>query len=148
MVTINDVGLRKDKKVSLNGYNCYTRNRKTDQNMGGVATAVVDAEKSSTLKIVEGENKDEFIITRHGKFQRAINCINYYGEQESRTDKIEIEERWARLTKMLKDIENNDEEAILIGDLNKLVGNDKSGINNNNPKVSFGGKLNPELIFE
>ena len=148
MVTINEVGLRKDKKVSLNGYNCYTRNRKTDQNMGGVATAVVDAEKSSTLKIVEGENKDEFIITRHGKFQRAINCINYYGEQESRTDKIEIEERWARLTKIMKDIENNDEEAILIGDLNKLVGNDKSEIKNNNPKVSFGGKLILELITE
>ena len=135
VVTINEVALRKDKKVSLAGYNSYTRNRKTNENMGGVATAVVDAEKAFTLKMLEGENKDEFIVTRHGQFQRAINIINYYGEQESRTDKNEIQERWARLTKILKDIENKEEEAVLIGDLNKLVGNNKSGIKDNNPKV-------------
>ena len=51
--------------------------------MGGVATAVIDDEKSSTLKTMEGDDKDEFIVTRHGQFQRAVNVINYYGEQES-----------------------------------------------------------------
>ena len=53
VVTINEVGLRKDKKLSLKGYNCYTRNRKTLENMGGVATAVIDDEKHTTLKIIE-----------------------------------------------------------------------------------------------
>ena len=146
VVTINEVGLRKDKKVALLGFNCYTRNRKTNENMGGVATAVVEDEKSSTLKMLEGENKDEFIVTRHGQFQRAINVINYYGEQESRTENIEIEERWGRLTKILNDIENKEEEAILIGDLNKLVGSEKSRIKDNKPKISFAGKLVLELI--
>ena len=145
---MNEVGLRKNKKVSLSGYNSFTRNRKTHENMGGVATAVIEEEKSSTIKIMEGEHKDEFIVSRHGQFQRPINVINYYGEQESRTEKIEVEEKWSRLTKVLKDIERRDEEAILIGDLNKLVGNDKSGIKDNNPKVSFGGKLVLELISE
>ena len=126
-MTINEVGLRKDKRVSLQGYNCYTRNRKTNEKMGGVATAVIDDEKTTTLKMIEGENKDEFIVTRHGQFQRAINIINYYGEQESRTDKIEIEEKWARLTKVLKDIEDREEEAIFLGDFNKMVGNGQSG---------------------
>ena len=148
VVTINEVGLRKDKRVSLQGYNCYTRNRKTNENMGGVATAVIDDEKTTTLKMIEGDNKDEFIVTRHGQFQRAINIINYYGEQESRTDKIEIEEKWARLTKVLKDIEDREEEAILIGDHNKMVGNGLSGIKDNNSKVSFGGKLILELLSE
>ena len=49
-----------------------------------------------------------------------------YGEQESRTEKGVIEEKWARLTKVLKDIETRNEEAILIGDLNKLIGNNES----------------------
>ena len=116
--------------------------------MGGVATAVIEDEKASTIKIMEGENKDEFIVSRHGQFQRPVNVINYYGEQESRTEKSEVEEKWSRLTKILKEIESRDEEAILIGDLNKLVGNNKSGIKDNNPKVSFGGKLVLDLISE
>ena len=58
----------------------------------------------------------------------------------------EVEEKWSRLTKVLKEIERRDEEAILIGDINKLVGNDKSGIKDNNQKVSFGGKLVLESI--
>ena len=48
VVTLNEVGLRKDKKVAIQGYNCYTRNRKTLENMGGVATAVID-DKSHPL---------------------------------------------------------------------------------------------------
>ena len=63
---MNEVGLKKNKKVSLGGYNSYTRNRKTHENMGGVATAIIDEEKATTIKILEGENKDEFIVSRHG----------------------------------------------------------------------------------
>ena len=100
------------------------------------------------MKILEGENKDEFIVSRHGQFQRAINVINNYDETESRTENIEIEERWSRLLKILKDIENRGEEAILIGDQNKLIGNSESGIEKNNPKISFGGKLVLELLSE
>ena len=64
--------------------------------MGGVATAVINDEKSSTLKMLEGGNRDEFIVSRHGQFQRPINVINNYGETESRTDNSEIEEKWGR----------------------------------------------------
>ena len=62
--------------------------------MGGVATAVIDDEKSTTLKTMEGDDKDEFIVTRHGQFQRAVNIINYYGEQESRTNRVEMGEAY------------------------------------------------------
>ena len=44
IVTINEVGFRKDKKVSISGYSSYTRNRKNNENMGGVATAIVNEE--------------------------------------------------------------------------------------------------------
>ena len=59
VITMNEVGLKKNKKVSIRGYDCFTRNRKNNENMGGVATAVINDEKSSTLKLSEGENKDE-----------------------------------------------------------------------------------------
>ena len=145
---MNEVGLKKNKKVNIAGYNCYTRNRKNNESMGGVATAVVDEEKLSTLKICEGEDKDEFIVSRHSQFMKPINVINCYGEQESRTEKGVIEEKWARLTKVLKDIDTRNEEEILIGDLNKLIGNNESGIKENHPKVSFGGKLVLELVAD
>ena len=148
VITMNEVGLRKNKKVSLAGYTCYTRNRQNNESMGGVATAVIDEENSSTIKTLEGNDKDEFIVTRHSQFQRPINIINNYGETESRTDRAEIEEKWSRLTKILKDIENKGEEAIFIGDQNKLIGNSTKGMETNNSKVSFGGKLVLELVSE
>ena len=43
---------------------------------------------------MEGDDKDEFIVTRHGQFQRAVNIINYYGEQESRTNRVEMGEAY------------------------------------------------------
>ena len=61
-------------------------------------------------------------------------------------DIVEIGEKWARLIKVMKDIENRGEEVILIGDQNKMIGNVESGIQNNNPKVNFGGKLVLELL--
>ena len=48
----------------------------------------------------------------------------------------------------MKDIENKGEEAIFIGDQNKLIGNCEKGMENNNPKVSFGGKLVLELLSD
>ena len=146
VITMNEVGYRQNKKLLIPGYECYTRNRKNNEYMGGVATAIVNDEKSTTLKILEGDNKDEFIVSRHGQFVRPINIVNNYGETESRTSRAEIQEKWSRLTKILKDIENRGEEAILIGDQNKLIGNDESGLEENNPKISFGGKLVLELL--
>ena len=146
VITMNEVGYRQNKKLLIPGYECYTRNRKNNEYMGGVATAIVNDEKSTTLKILEGDNKDEFIVSRHGQFVRPINIVNNYGETESRTSRAEIQEKWSRLTKILNDIENRGEEAILIGDQNKLIGNDESGLEENNPKISFGGKLVLELL--
>ena len=64
VITINEVGLRKNKKISIGGYTCYTRNRQNNESMGGVATAVVNEETPTTIKTFEGDNEDEFIVTR------------------------------------------------------------------------------------
>ena len=36
VITMNEVGLRQNKKLSMRGYECYMRNRKNNVYMGGV----------------------------------------------------------------------------------------------------------------
>ena len=49
------------------------------------------------MKIMEEENQDEFIITRHNKFNPPINIVNIYGETESRNSNEKISERWLKI---------------------------------------------------
>ena len=93
IVTINELGYKKDKRLSIPGYHCYNRNR-ISQNMGGVATVIRNDEQMFAIKVDEGLDKDEFILTRHCQFSPPINILNIYGEIESRSNKKEIEERW------------------------------------------------------
>ena len=144
-ITLNEVGLRGKKKCSINGYNTYTRNRQ-QQSMGGIATSIRSDESQFCLKVDEGEINDEYLITRHCQFLKLINLINCYGEQEGRSTNSEIEERFMKIWNHLKIIEVRNEEAIFIGDLNKLVGNGPYGVKGNNPKVTFGGKLIQNLL--
>ena len=145
VITINEVGLKGNKKCSIQGYNTYTRNRQL-LSTGGIATAIKNDESQFCLKVDEGENDDEFIITRHSQFQKPINIINVYGEQEGRNSNQDIEERWLRICHQLKIIEDRNEEALFLGDMNKLVGNGPFGVIGNNPKVTFGGKLVNRLL--
>ena len=87
VITLNDVGYKKDKKLNVPGHYCYNRNR-VSENMGGVATCIKNDEKNYAIKTDEGSGKDEFIISRHSKFQKPINVINCYGEIESRSSKM------------------------------------------------------------
>ena len=145
VITLNEVGLRGSKKCSIQGYDSYTRNRQ-NQNMGGVVTAISKVESQFCLKVEEGENKDEYIVTQHGQFMKPINIINVYGEQEGRNKNHEIEERWLKICHHLKMIEDRNEEVILLGDMNKLVGNGDYGVSGNNAKVTYGGKLIHKLL--
>ena len=43
-----------------------------------------------TLKSKEGENDDEFLITRHSQFATPINVVNIYGEQKGRSTNDDI----------------------------------------------------------
>ena len=145
IITINELGYKKDKKLTIPGYHCYNRNR-TSENMGGVATAIKESEKMFAIKTAEGLEKDEFILTRHSQFRPPINILNCYGEIESRSSRKEIEERWYRLLELIAKVEVANESLILIGDLNKLVGNGEYGVKGNCEKVSFGGKLVHSLL--
>ena len=145
LVTINEVGFKKNKKLNLPGYVSYNRNRQTEA-MGGVATCVRNDEKVHALKTDEGEDKDEFIVTRHSQFYPAVNVVNIYGEIESRNSRSDIEARWNRIMEIVSRIKSRNEWVLIIADLNKAVGNKSNGVDGNHEKVSFGGKLVHKLL--
>ena len=121
-------------KISLDNYTCWTRNR-TVKGGGGIATAVRQNHQESSVGAGEGEDNDEFLITRIDKFSPALCVINSYGEQR-RTKKEEVDDKWGRLLKEMEAVRMRGEFCLYAGDLNKLVGIDEFGVPDNSPEVS------------
>ena len=142
VVTLNETYYKNNKKLSIEGYVTFNRNRQ-NVNGGGVATSVRQDDSNNTLKVKDGPDNDEYVITRHSQFSIPINVVNVYGETETRAKNSEIEDRWYRIVTELKKIEYNGELSVLIGDMNKHVGDVVKG---NHEKVTFGGKLIRELL--
>ena len=130
----------KDQKIKIDNYMSFNRNRK-DQIMGGVSSSVRNDEKQFALKVFEGENNDEFIVTRYSQFRTPINIVAIYGEQEGRETKPNVRARWQRIMEQVRKVESKHELVVIIGDLNKHVGNDELGVKHNHPKISNGGEL-------
>ena len=139
MVCINEMGLQGREKVRLDPYVSWTKNR-SKKGGGAIATAVGPKYKNAAMGAGEGEEDDEYLITRIEDFSPALNVVNWYGEQRG-AGKEEIEARWSRLRKEMEDIRARKEFCCLAGDLNKLVGNNELGVPKNSSEVSAGGKL-------
>ena len=114
--------------------------------MGGISTAVQNDLKPSTVKVMEGEDDDEFLITRLEHIIPPINIVNVCGEIEGRCTNEEIKLRFERLKKELDKIRREKEACILISDMNKKVGSDTLGVKDNKPNVSYGGHMLRTLI--
>ena len=67
IITLNETALKFKKKPNIKGYSSFQRNR-INQNMGGVATLVKNENKNDFIKVSEGANSDEFLVTRHNSF--------------------------------------------------------------------------------
>ena len=144
MVLINETQLLGKMKVSLTPYMTWTKNR-TDKGGGGVATAVSQQFSESAVGAGEGENDEEYIVTRLEAFKPALNVVNSYGEQR-KTKKEEVEEKWGNLKRQMEEIRMRGEFCALGGDLNKLVGTGEYGVPGNKKEISLGGKLLRELL--
>ena len=142
VVTLNETHYVNKKKVNIDGYTVYNKNR-SNMNGGGVATAIISADAKYALKVKEGIEGDEFLVTKHTQFSVPINVINVYGEIESRAKNKDIEDKWYRIVSELKKLEVLGEHVVFIGDMNKHVGEIIKG---NHSKVSYGGKLIRELL--
>ena len=147
VVNLNETNVKGRNKVSHKGFHSFCRNRKETQHMGGVSTAVTDDLKPYAVKVKEGEDEDEFLITRLEHVTPTINIVNVYGEIESRFKVDEVQSRFYRLKKELDRIRMNNEGCVLIGDLNKAVGADNLGVIGNKPTISYGGQLKQKNTF-
>ena len=148
VVTLNETGLKSRQKLSISNYKSFNRNRSDGKLMGGVSTSIRNDEKQYVVKTAEGAEQDEFMITRHANFHTPVNVIVIYGEQESRVKDSEVESRWIRIYNEIVKIEQRNEACIVIGDLNKHIGNDDLGVRDNHPKISFGGELVRSLLVK
>ena len=83
------------------GFTCYNRNIQ-GVNGGGIATCIKNKDVKDTLKVFEGKDDEEMIITRHGQFDIPINVINIYGSQECRHPEIRYKSSGALYYKRLQ----------------------------------------------
>ena len=90
------------------------------------------------MKIKEGENDDEYLITRYSNFKTLLNLINVYSEQESWVSATDVQDRWGRILEDIHIIERRNEDIILLGDLKKHVCCDDLVVQDIHTKISFG----------
>ena len=137
VICLNETHLKSGQRMKISGFNSFNRNRQ-NKYMGGISTSVANKDTMHTLKVKEGAEDDEFLITRHSQFVVPVNIVNVYGEQEGRSSKDDIQNRWNRIMIEIVKIESKNEVVVLLGDLNKHVGDIIEG---NHAKVTFGGNL-------
>ena len=129
VIMFNDTNLKGKLKIKIPRYFSYSKNR--EKFKGGVATVIANHLKHNTMKVTEGKDYDEYIVTRFDHTVPPVNIVTIYGNQESRSTDSEIEKSWMRLMKDVKEIETRNEAVILIGDMNRAIGNDMYGIKGN-----------------
>ena len=88
---------------------------------------------------------DEYLIKRLDCYKPALNIFNYYGEQRKNSTKI-VDEKWMIIHEELDKIKSRGENCVLIGDMNKLIGNDEWGVCGNNPEITIGGSMLRNLL--
>ena len=143
VVTFQETALTGNNQLKVKNYSSFQRNRKGTKIMGGVATLVANQVKAHAVKVKEGEDDDEFLITRLGHVVPAVNILNIYGGIESRMSKQKVLENWVRVMKEINLVRERNEGLIIIGDLNRAVG---SVIEGNSSTVSPGGQLVRDLL--
>ena len=144
----NETSMKGNRKIEIDKYLCFTKN--STKHMHGIVTMVASYLRPNTVKVAEGREGDEYLVTRYDHIHPALNIINYYGEQEKGDEekgkKEKIMESWRRLLEDIKEIENRKENMLLIGDMNRAVGAGEWGIEGNKPNISVGGSLIRDLL--
>ena len=144
----NETSIKGNRKINMNKYFCFTKN--SSKHMHGIVTMVASYLKPNTVKVAEGKEGDEYLITRYDHIHPPLNIINYYGEQEKGDEekgkRERIMEGWRRLLEDIKDVEERKENLLIIGDMNRALGAGEWGIEGNKPNISYGGSLIRDLL--
>ena len=142
VVILNETHYKSNRQLVLPGFKCYTMNR-VCKDGGGVASCVKMQDSHHTLKIHEGENGVEMLVTRHDQFIRPVNILNVYGLSECRSRNEKIQEQWDNIREQIQYIQSKGEALILFDDMNAHIGDLIPG---NRDKISYGGKLIREFL--
>ena len=82
VLLLNETALNGKRKVKLKSYFSFCKNCVVSKYL-----------RPNTVKVGEGREGDEYIITR----LNHVNIVNIYGDQECRSTKEHILESWMRL---------------------------------------------------
>ena len=144
----NETSIKGNRRINMDKYICFAKN--STKHMHGIVTMVASYLRPTTVKVAEGKEGDEYLITRYNHIYPPLNIINYYGEQEKGDEekgiKEKIMESWRRLLEDIKVIEERKENLLLIGDMNRALGTGEWGVEGNKPKISYGGSLIRDLL--
>ena len=145
IVNLNETNMKGNRKINLKKYVSFSKN--SVQNCHGISTSFASYLKDSSVKVSEDTGGvDEFMVTRLESVEPALNIINIYGAIEERAANEDILESWMEIKKELNAIKQRGESVLVLGDLNRAVGNDSNGVAGNKKKISYGGSLVRELV--
>ena len=65
------------------------------------------------------------MVTRLDHVKPALNIVHIYGQSEGRAGQAKIIAGWTEILKELSSIEERDEVALVVGDMNRAIGNDE-----------------------
>ena len=146
VINLEETMLRNKTKINHREYFTFGLNRPDGAGGGGIATMVENSLKKHATKVAENNENDEYMIVRLEHVKPALNIVHIYGRIESRTGSEKVLEGWKQILQELSRIQAKKEAILILGDLNRAVGDGLHGVNGNRKQVSFGGSLVRELI--
>ena len=147
IININETQLTGNSKVNIKSYTSFCKNQ-TLKIGGGICSSVANRIKQDAVCVAEADEEDEWLAVRYDHVAPALTIVNCYGEQEGsgRSNNQEVVARWGRLLKVLEAGRLRGDHVLLVGDLNKHVGNDHLGVPGNKSEVTTGGRMVRDLV--
>ena len=112
--------MRSNISDKIDGYTLFSRVRE-DKNGGGVAILVRDDIKSFVTPHIPDRNIELIWVFVHKRNKRPLFIGSYYGKQETRTSKNEIEREFQLLSEEIEE-KSKDGEIFLAMDANAKIG--------------------------
>ena len=145
IVNLNETQMNGENKPSIEYYTSFPKNRPA-RISGGICTAVHSSLKEQTVCVAEGEEEDEWLTVRLTHISPPLTLVNCYREQEGSSNRQQVVDRWGRLLQVLEAGRARGDHVLLLGDLNKHIGNGHLGVQGNTGEISTGGRLIRDLV--
>ena len=107
---------------------------------------VADYLKPNATRVAANNVNGEYMIIRFDHVKPALNVIHIYGQIEAEAGPEMVLEGWNLIQQELIKIEARQEAVLMVGDMNRAIGNDEHGVRGNKRKISPGGRLIRNLV--